>query len=454
MTAASKLAADIAPIGCDVDCDVLIIGGGPAGSTIAALLAKQGRSVVLLEKAQHPRFHIGESLLPCNVELFERLGVRTQVEKIGMPKWGIEFVSPDHAHRSYLDFSDAWDKSRPFAWQVRRSELDELLFRNAAASGAAAIEGCRVRDVVFDAGGATVRAELDGGEPRQWRARFVVDASGRDTFLASKLQCKQKNPQHNSAALFGHYTGARRLLGRLEGNISILWFQHGWFWFIPLADGTTSVGAVCWPYYLKTRNKPLRQFFNDTIAQCPELADRLKDATLVDEQVHATGNYSYLSSRSSGDRFLLLGDAYAFIDPMFSSGVYLAMHSAFDGAELVAHCLDQPATAARARQRFDAAMQIGPREYSWFIFRVTNPTIRQLFMYPANPLRVKEALLSLLAGDLYGNSPIKPSLWALKAIYYGVSLRNWRRSFGAWRQRSKNIRDTGQLAEENVVEVK
>ena len=436
------------------DCDVLIIGGGPAGSTIAALLARQGRSVVLLEKAQHPRFHIGESLLPCNVELFERLGVRAQVEKIGMPKWGIEFVSPDHAHRSYLDFSDAWDKSRPLSWQVRRSELDELLFRNASASGAATIEGCRVRDVAFDAAGATVQAELDTGERRQWRARFVVDASGRDTFLASKLQCKQKIPQHNSAALFGHYTGARRLPGRLEGNISILWFGHGWFWFIPLADGTNSVGAVCWPYYLKTRDKPLRQFFNDTIALCPELADRLKDATLVDQQVHATGNYSYHSSRSSGDRFLLLGDAYAFIDPMFSSGVYLAMHSAFGGAVLVAQCLDQPATAAHARKRFDAMMQIGPREYSWFIFRVTNPTIRQLFMQPANLLRVKEALLSLLAGDLYGNSPIKPSLWALKAIYYLVSLRHWRRSFGGWRQRGNNIRDLGQLAEENVVELK
>ena len=436
------------------NCDVLVIGGGPAGSTIAALLATQGRSVVLLEKAHHPRFHIGESLLPCNVELFERLGLKEEVDKIGMPKFGIEFVSPDHAHRSAVEFAEAWDKSKPSAWQVRRSELDELLFRNATARGATTLEGCRVREVDFDADGAWVQAEQDDGARRRWRARFVVDASGRDTFIANKLRCKEKNPKHNSSALFGHYTNARRLPGKMEGNISIMWFQHGWFWFIPLADGTTSVGAVCWPYYLKSRNKPLPQFFDDTVALCPELADRLKNATRVDDAVHATGNYSYNATHSSGERYLLLGDAFTFIDPMFSSGVYLAMHSAFDGAEVVATALDRPAEAAGARKHFDSMMKKGPREYSWFITRVTNPTIRQLFMYPINPLRVKEALMSLLAGDLYGKSPIQPSLWALKGIYYAISIANLRRSYRGWRARGKNIRDMGLLADENVQAVK
>jgi flavin-dependent dehydrogenase len=422
-------------------CDVLVVGGGPAGSTIAALLAERGRDVLLVEKAHHPRFHIGESLLPANAALFDRLGVRDKVEAIGMQKWGVEFVSPDHEHRQFVEFGDAWDKSMPYAWQVRRSELDELLFRHAAARGARALEGHRVRDVSFDAEGASVSIEPEDGPRQTWRARFVIDASGRDTLLANQFRCKKKSPRHNSSALYGHFTGAERLPGKLEGNITILWFQHGWFWFIPLADGTTSIGAVCWPYYLKSRSKPLPEFFRDTIALCPELARRLEGALLVDERVYATGNYSYSSTRSSGDRFLLLGDAYAFVDPVFSSGVFLAMQSAFQGADVVEAVLDERPDAVAQRRAFDHAIEFGPREFSWFILRVTNPTMREFFMAPQNPFRVKEALLSLLAGDIYGKTPIWRSIRVLKALYYLVSIGHLRRTVQSWRRRRVNIRD-------------
>jgi len=435
-------------------CDVLVIGGGPAGSTIATLLARQGRHVVMLEKAHHPRFHVGESLLPANAQLFDRLGVREQVERIGMRKWGVEFCSPTHAHRSYVEFADAWDKSMPYAWQVRRSDLDDILFRHAAAAGARVTEGARVRDVAFDDDGADVQVELEDGSARRYRARFVVDASGRDTFLANRMRCKQRNTRHNSSALFAHFQGARRLEGKLEGNISIFWFQHGWFWFIPLADGTTSIGAVCWPYYLKSRDKPLDAFFADTIAMCPELAARLEGATLVDGQVHATGNYSYSATHCTGDRYVLLGDAYAFIDPVFSSGVYLAMYAAFEGAELVATRLDRPAEAAAARQRFEAMMRKGPREFSWFIFRVTNPTMRELFMHPQNPWRVKEAMLSLLAGDIYGSTPIWGSLRILKIVYWLMSLGHLPRTLRSMIRRRRNIRDAGPLSGENVLDAR
>jgi flavin-dependent dehydrogenase len=422
------------------NCDVLVIGGGPAGSTIAALLAERGRNVVLAEKSRHPRFHIGESLLPLNMPLFEELGVGEEIRRIGMPKYGAEFVSPWHEQVTRFEFADAWDRSFPSAYQVRRSEFDEILFRNASRKGATAIEGCRVREVEFQRDGVTVAATGEDGAERRWRARFLIDATGRDTFVANRFQIKRKNEKHNSSAIFGHFTGVRRHEGVAEGDITIFWFDHGWFWLIPLADRTTSIGAVCWPYYMRSRKVPPEQFLLDTIALCPKLAERLRDSKLV-SPVTATGNYSYIAERTAGQNYLMLGDAFAFIDPVFSSGVFFAMHSAFDGAETVETCLDRPREAARAMKAFDASSRRGLDVFSWFIYRVTTPAMRELFMNPSNRFRLKAALLSVLAGDIYRGTPVGPTLLLFKAIYYFYSVRNLPATIAAWRRRRRAIRD-------------
>lgn len=422
-------------------CDVFVLGGGPAGSTIAALLAPRGWDVVVAEKERHPRFHIGESLLPLNMPLLQTLGVYEEVKAIGMPKYGAEFNSPEHDLPVTFDFSKAWDKTYPSAFEVRRSAFDEILFRNAARKGVRTIEECRVTSVEFPRNDdVRIEARMADGGTRRWRARFLVDASGRDTFLATRHKLKRRNRYHNSAAMFGHFTGAERLPGKAAGNISMFWFDHGWFWFIPLADGTTSVGAVCWPYYMKRRRTDPTTFFMDTIAMAPRLQQRLRNARLT-HGVTATGNFSYRATRMRGDRHILIGDAYAFIDPVFSSGVMLAMNSAFLGAEAVDAWLRDPASAPALLRRFERNVRSGVDDFSWFIYRMTHPTIRDLFMGPSNRLRMQEAVLSLLAGDLFRGTPIHWSLRAFKGLYYCLNLLHPHRTLVAWRHRRRTLRE-------------
>jgi flavin-dependent dehydrogenase len=402
--------------------DVLVIGGGPAGSTVSTLLARRGHRVLVLEKDRHPRFHIGESLLPCNLPILEELGVLDEVRAIGVEKLGADFSLADDDRHTTYHFARAFHSTPGYAYEVKRSEFDELLFRNAQKSGVDAREGMRVVELeqLDGARGGPKRTRAvavdEAGEKHAFEARYLVDASGRDTFLSKKLGIKRKNKQHASAAIFGHFEGVTRRDGRDAGNISIYWFDHGWMWFIPLREGVTSVGAVCWPEYLKSREGSLEDFLWATIRKAPRAIERMKDAKLVSE-VRATGNYSYTSDRMTGPGWLMVGDAFAFIDPVFSSGVFLAMNGARRAAEVVDEVLREPGREAALQRGYDAFVRKGLVTFSWFIQRFTSPGLRWIFKHPRNVYRIEEAVISMLAGDVFRDTPVRSRFRALRAIY-------------------------------------
>ena len=420
-------------------CDVLIIGGGPAGTTMGSFLTQKGWQVTLLEKDHHPRFHIGESLLPMNLPILQRLGVLDQVEKIGVIKHGAEFNSMSaNSPRSTIYFKNAMDKSHPYAYQVKRCEFDEILFRNSQRIGVDALEGMRVRDIEWrSAGKHLVHVQSQSDERITWEAKFVIDASGRDTFLAKHFAIKEKNPHHNSAAIFGHFSGVDRREGEDQGNISIYWFEHGWFWMIPLRDGVMSVGAVCFPDYLKTRRNSPKEFLWDTINLCESARERMKKATLISE-AQATGNYTYTSQRSYGNGYMLVGDAFAFIDPVFSSGVYLAMSSAELGADVVDGCLRNPGQAAKLLRAHERRVRKGISMFSWFIYRFNTPAIHHLFMNKQNYFRIEEAMTSLLSGDIFRGTPVQRPIAIFKLLYYAAFMALWTKSRASLKRRVKN----------------
>lgn len=434
-------------------CDVLVIGGGPGGSTVSALLAEKGYDVVMLEKSRHPRFHIGESLLPMNLDIFERLGVLGEVEALGIRKPGADFNTAHHQPpRRDFFFRNAMDARWPHAFEVRRSEFDNMLFRHSEDKGTRTFEETRVTEVeTLDNGRVLVTGKGPEGV-KSWQARYLIDASGRDTFLAGKFGLKRKNRRHASAAIFGHFNNVARRAGENEGNISVYWFEHGWFWMIPLRDGTMSIGAVCDPNYLKARKESPEEFFFQTMKLAPEtMRERMVDAELASE-VRATGNFSYQCTKMYGDNWLMVGDAYAFIDPIFSSGVLMAMTNATHAADVADAVLQGKPGTRRMLRGYEKRVHKGIRTFSWFIERFNSPGLRRLFMNPGNPLRIEEAVTSVLAGDVYGNPKVDWRLQAFKVLYYLFSLGEWRAALAEVKRRSRRAYTsfTGGTTEQDV----
>ena len=387
-----------------LEADVVVIGGGPAGTTAATLLARRGWKVILLEKARHPRFHIGESLLPMNLPILERLGVLEQVRAIGVHKLGADFPLQDEADTTHVfRFDRAIDPKYGYAFQVKREEFDQLLFRHALANGVDAREDTKVERVDFEGGRPrVVHARGADGVALAVRTRYLVDASGRDTIDR---------------------------------------FAHGWYWLIPLKDDVMSIGAVCFPEYLKQRRGDSEQFLMQTLAMTPSVWKRMGDAKRV-APVHVTGNYSYSCSTMSGPGWVMAGDAYAFIDPVFSSGVYLAMNSAEHAAGVVDGSLREPAREQRLQRAMARRLQRGLRHFSWFIHRFTSPVMQRLFADPRNVLQIEQAVISMLAGDVFDNRPVLRRLRLFRMLYAANALVIAPEALRGWRARRRQVAES------------
>jgi flavin-dependent dehydrogenase len=363
-----------------------------------------------------------------NLPVFERLGVADKVRALGVYKPGADFEADNERGYNSFDFSRALGGSPPHAYQVWRQDFDRMLFEHARDSGAMAREGHEVVAVEqLGARDSRLQVRSDDGAHYELQARYVMDASGRDAFLSARKHLRRKNQLHQSAAIFGHFRGAQRREGRQAGNISIYNFDYGWMWMIPLRDGVMSVGAVCRPDYLKQRRGRTVEFLIETLQQNPALWKRLEQAELIGNEVRVTGNYSYDSTCMGGPGWVLIGDAFAFLDPVFSSGVYLAMSGAEQAVEVVDTALREPALERSVLRRLERRQRAGMARFSFFIYRFNNPVMQWLFRHPHNRWNLERALISMLAGDLFDARPVLQRLRLFRVIYGALALKHWRR---------------------------
>jgi flavin-dependent dehydrogenase len=381
--------------------EVAIIGGGPAGSTAAALLAAAGRRVVLFEKERFPRFHIGESLLPFNLDLFRRLGVLEELEGSFIEKWGARLFSSDGSITRYIEFRKGLVPGYPRAFHVLRSEFDALLLRNARRRGAEIHEGAKVVEAVAShRDGCELTVRHEDGIQRTYRARFLMDASGRDAFIAAKRSLRAMTPHLRKAAVFAHYEGVVRDPGPAGGDIVLVILEDGWFWLIPLPEGKGSVGLVMEGATMKTLGLPPEKLLEESLRGCPAAWARVSAARRI-SPVYTASDYSYECREVAGDGYLLMGDAAAFIDPVFSTGVWLAMSS----AEMAADALHEALSTGRlgdlspeAFAGYARKVRRHVRQYMGIVSRFYQPGFMDLFLQPARRFGITESVISLLAG--------------------------------------------------------
>lgn len=325
--------------------DVIVMGAGPAGCCVSTLLARKGRRVLMLEKEFYPRHHIGESLIPETYWVLEKMGLLEKMKSSHFTKkFSVQFYTPDARASKPFYFFETNHHESAVTWQVDRSEFDTMLLAHAREQGVEAHEGAAVKDVIFEgerAVGVEVQFSSREGtvtETRRFNAKVIVDATGQGAVIGSKLGIRLRDPKLRKGVVYGYFKNAMRDPGIDGGATLVLRMKkgNGWFWFIPLADDITSIGAVAdADYLLKNRGKDYEKILMEEIEACEAVKTRVANATRVHD-IHTIGDYSYRSTQCAGPGWVLVGDAYAFLDPIYSTGVFLALK----GGEMVSEAVE------------------------------------------------------------------------------------------------------------------
>ncbi len=410
-------------------CEVLILGGGPCGSTAATLLQRAGIATTLIEGEAEPRFHVGESLLPHTVPLLERLGVLNDIKALPhtILKEGATFVTHDGSRLCHYWFDQAMAPAIPNAYQVRRDEFDWCLMQHAAKQGSELLLGWKADEALWDGERlAGIKARTPEGEEIVLRPKMFLDASGQMGFLSRKQRTRVPYPGHQKIAAVSHFRGAYRGPGREAGNIVIAVTDGGWFWMIPFGNGTTSVGVVCDVAKWRESQAGPEALFQEALARTPEVARRLEGAERI-LPFNAVQNFSFRVSKLAGPGYCIIGDAAGFLDPIFSTGVFISTSTAAQAAEdIVAAWRKSPGRllgAADMKRTTRRALRLQDLYFS-LIHSYYDPGFLALFFTPTDRLiRIQAAVTSLLAADVLGPRTWD-RVWRFRALQALSKLQN------------------------------
>lgn len=385
--------------------DVIVMGGGPAGSSVASILAREGRRVILFEKEQFPRHHIGESLMTDTYWTFQRMGLLDKLRQSPfVRKYSVQFANPAGKESRPFYFFEANHHESAVTWQVTRAVFDQMLIEHAAEQGAVVHQKTQVRRVIFDGDRATgVEALMPDGTLRQFEARVIVDATGQTALLSNKFRWRMRDPKLKKAVLYSYFKGAHREPDLNGGATLVLRTQpgsNGWFWYIPLENDITSVGIVADPEYLvKGRGQDLAKIFHEEVEKCEPCRRRVEGAERVD-RIYSILDYSYRSKQNAGDGFILIGDAYGFLDPIYSSGVLLALKMAELAADAIHDAFRHNDFSAARLGQFQAKLDGGIESMRKLVYAFYNEGFsfsQFLKKYPEHRVNI----INLLIGNVF-----------------------------------------------------